>query len=262
VRRLSIVFVLAALLVLSPAAAGAKRVKITLEAAPWAVAGKNVRITGTVTPHSRAVALTLEQRQGTGWKPAGQRAAAPDGRFTFVAQPSKLGLATYRVVTLDRSSASEPVHVRVLHWSYVDDIDEFAYLRPIVGDLAMGAADASGVHFGHSIAMDAGCYNGYGGSAWVDYPLERRYEMFTATVGLGGSATNNSTATYAVLGGDGKQFASGSLVFGGPPQQIKANVAGEYRLRIRINVPDPTNAGGCSTSYTQVIFGDAQLLGP
>ena len=35
-----------------------------------------------------------------------------------------------------------------------------------------------------------------------------------------------------------------------------------YRVRLRINVPDPNNAAGCGINFTQVVFGDAQVLGP
>jgi hypothetical protein len=28
-----------------------------------------------------------------------------------------------------------------------------------------------------------------------------------------------------------------------------------------LNVPDPTGAAGCGTSYTQVVFGNPQILG-
>jgi len=40
------------------------------------------------------------------------------------------------------------------------------------------------------------------------------------------------------------------------------SVAGEYRLRVWINVPDPYHTGGCSSTFTKVVFGDAELLGP
>ncbi len=34
------------------------------------------------------------------------------------------------------------------------------------------------------------------------------------------------------------------------------------RLQLRINVPDPTGAAGCSAFFPKVVFGDAQWLGP
>jgi hypothetical protein len=39
-------------------------------------------------------------------------------------------------------------------------------------------------------------------------------------------------------------------------------VADMYRLRLRIHVPDPTGAAGCSSNFTQVVFGNPEILGP
>ena len=58
-----------------------------------------------------------------------------------------------------------------------------------------------------------------------------------------------------------ESVAAGSLVTGAATK-LRVSVSGEYRLRLRINVPDPNNAAGCSTTYTKVVFGDAELLGP
>jgi hypothetical protein len=197
--------------------------------------------------------------------PVGDRSVRSDGAFSFAARPDKVGLAVYRVVTskgTDFVGSSDRVPVRVLHWTYLDSSEEFTYLVPIVGDLNRGPAASGGARFEHAVSLDAGCYNAWSGSAWIDYPLQRRYETFSASVALGGAAASGSTATYSVIGGDGEKLASGSLVFGGTAQKIRASVGDEYRLRLRINVPDPTNAGACSTSYTQVVFGNAELLGP
>jgi hypothetical protein len=268
VRSLSLGLSIALALIVAVDAAGgagAKTVKIDASAAPWIVVGNRVAVHGTVTPHPAGIELVVQQRHGSGWRAVGVPKVAADGRFAFVLRPDHVGLTTYRVVTADGSDAvgaSARVPVRVLHWVYLDSIDEFAYINPLVGGFSKGAMTASGVHYDHAVSLDPGCYNAWGGSAWIDYPLQRRYETFTASIGLGGAATAGSTATYTILGGDGKQLGSGSLTFGGPPQKIRASVSGEYRLRLRINVPDPTHAGACSSSYTQVIFGDAELLGP
>jgi hypothetical protein len=248
------------------AAGQTTRVKITATAtAGWVAAGSPARITGSVTPHPAGVQLALQQRQGSGWLTLATRSAGAGGGFSFIARPAQNGLATYRVVAASDTSftgSSASVKVRVLHWSYLGSIEQFEYVNPIVGDLSLEPIVAHGVRYDHPVTMDAGCFNGYDGSAWVDFPLERRYELFTATMDLGGSATTGSTATYDIVGGDGKKLGSGSLSFGEAPKKVSASVEGEYRLRLVINVPDPTHAAGCGTSYTQVVFGDAQLLGP
>ena len=77
---------------------------------------------------------------------------------------------------------------------------------------------------------------------------------------LDDAAPQNSTATWSVWGG-GKVLASGSLT-NGAVNQVKVSVANMYRLRLRINVPDPTGAAGCSSNFTQVVFGNPEILGP
>jgi hypothetical protein len=112
----------------------------------------------------------------------------------------------------------------------------------------------------HPVALDAGCYNAWGGDAWVDYPLAKKYETLTATMGLAGYVETGSTGTYQVIGG-GKILTSGSLV-PGASKKISVSLSGLSTVRLKINVPDPYNAGGCGLSYTEVVFGDAQVLGP
>ena len=151
---------------------------------------------------------------------------------------------------------SAPIVVRVYHWSYLSD----QYTRPFAGDLMTDPNTAHGVSYDHVITMDAGCYNAWNGDAWVDYILNKRYQLFTATVALSDAAPQNSTATWSVWGG-GKVLASGSLV-NGAVNQVKVSVANMYRLRLKINVPDPTGAAGCSSNFTQVVFGNPEILGP
>jgi len=216
----------AALLAFVPAAAGAPHAnRIAVSAVPWAVVGTHVGVRGTVTPHPAGLQVSLQQRQGSGWLTVG---AAP---------------------------------VRVLHWVYVESVPGFAYTPPISGEVNSEPIATAGVRYQHPLSMDAGCYNQWGGDAWVDYDIERQYELFSATVGIDDAAPAGSTATYNVIGGDGRKLASGSLV-SGSSTKIHVSVAGEYRLRLRVNVPDPYNAAGCSTTYTKVVFGDAELLGP
>jgi len=254
----------AALLAFAPAAAGgphAAAVRIAASAAPWAVVGTRVGIKGTVTPHPAGLHVTLQQREGTGWLTLTAAAVRADGSFALVAQPARVGIATYRVVGADFAGESARVPVRVLHWVYVEAVPSFAYAPPTSGEVTSEPIMSSGVRYEHPVSLDAGCYNQWGGDAWVDYGLQRQYELFSATVGIDDSAPAGSTATFTVVGGDGRKLASGSLV-SGSSTKIKVSVAGEYRLRLRVNVPDPYNAAGCATTYTKVVFGDAELLGP
>jgi hypothetical protein len=267
VRRVFLALLAAAVpVVVSSAAAGtsAKAVRIDASASPWTVLKSRLVISGRVTPHPAGLELTLQQRQGSGWLSVGDKAVRANGAFSFVAAPGKPGLATYRVVTAKGtdfvgSSASMPV--RVLHWRYVTSIETFAYITPISGNLATTEIVSDGVRYEHPVALDPGCYNQWGGSAWIDYLLERQYKLFSATVGLDDATAPGQTATYSVIGGDGKKLASASLTHGAATK-IKVSVDGEYRLRLWVNVPDPNNAAGCSTYFPHVVFGDAQLLGP
>jgi NPCBM/NEW2 domain len=263
-RLLSVPLALAALLVLVPLAgaggsAPVKTVEITATAAaPWVVAGSTVGITGSVKPHTTGVGLALQQRTSVGWTTLSTKTVA-GGTFSFLAKPTGPGTATFRVVAVKGgpfAGNSAPVPVRVLRWSYLSD----QYTRPVAGDLITDPNSAHGVSYDHVISMDAGCYNAWNGDAWADYILNRQYQQFTATVALDDAAPQNSTATWTVWGG-GRVLAHGSLV-NGTVQQVKVSVAGVYRLRLRINVPDPTGAAGCGESFTQVVFGNPQLLGP
>ena len=267
-RSLTVAFSASALLALAPSAyadrsAQPKAVTITASAVPWMVVGSHVRITGTVTPHLAGIDVTLQQRKDTGWLPVADKTAGSDGSFSFIARPEKAGLANYRVVTSKGTNyvgSSARVPVRVLHWTYLGSNEAFYYVDPLVGDLHTDPIVSNGVHYEHPISLDPGCYNAWGGSAWIDYPLERRYERFSATVGIGDTVPTHLTLTYSMIGA-GKKLASGSLV-SGQSTKINVSVSGVYRLRLEINVPDPTNAAGCSTTFPQVVFGDAQLLGP
>lgn len=269
VRRSSLALALGFLLAFAAeggASSAGKAVKIVASASSWTVVKSHVRVAGTVTPHPAGIAVTLQQRQGTGWLSLGEQEVRSDGSFSFVTQPSKLGLATYRVVTTKGTSyvgASPRVPVRVLHWQYVTDIAGFEYVTPTPGSgsLTTDPIVSDGVRYEHPISLDPGCYNQWGGNAWIDYILQRQYQLFSATIGLDDEAVSGATATYVVLGGDGKKLATGSLVRG-QATKIKVSVGGEYRLRLWINVPDPNNAAGCSTYFTHVVFGDAELLGP
>jgi NPCBM/NEW2 domain len=269
VSRLSLALSLAGLLVFAAdggASSGGKAVKIAASTTPWTVVKSHVAITGTVTPHPPGITVTLQQRQGTGWLAVSETPVHSNGTFSFRTEPSRVGLATYRVVTTKGTSyvgSSARVPVRVLHWRYVTDIAEFEYVTPTPGSgsLTTDPIVSDGVRYEHAISLDPGCYNQWGGNAWIDFILERQYEQFSATVGLDDQAASGATATYVVLGGDGRKLATGSLVRS-EATKVKVSVSGEYRLRLWVNVPDPNNAAGCSPYFTHVVFADAQLLGP
>lgn len=242
-------------------------VQITAAAsAPWIISGGHVRIKGMVSPHPAGLQVKLQQRDGTGWVTVGNtKAVDTAGAFSFIATASKLGDTSFRVVTPNDSSdvgASTSVPVRVLHWVDLMSFPQFldAIPDPGDGDFNNGPMVSDGVHYTDSVTLDPGCYNQWAGTAWIDYPLYKKYEGFTATVGIGDGVPVGSTATFSLIGA-GKKLASGSLTVG-MKQKINVSLAGVYRLRFEINVPDPNNSAGCSSSFTQVVFGDPQILGP
>jgi hypothetical protein len=267
-RSLTLVFMASALVVFAQGAdaarsASPRAVTITASAVPWIIVGNTVRITGAVKPHLPGVDVTLEQRNEGAWLPLAEKTIGASGAFSFTARPNRLGLKSYRVVTskgTNFAGSSALVPVKVFHWTYLASNEAFYYVDPIAGDLSIAPNVSNGVHYEHPISLDPGCYNSWGGSAWVDYPLQRRYERFTATVGVGDTVPTHLTLTYSMIGA-GKKLASGSLV-AGESKKIDVSVEGVYRLRIMVNIPDPTNTAGCSPTFPQVVFGDAQLLGP
>jgi hypothetical protein len=263
-RLLAVPLALLAPLALVPLAgaggsAPLKTVQITAaSAAPWVVAGSSVGITGSVKPHAAGLGLALQQRVSGGWATVATKTVG-GGTFSFLAKPKGPGTATFRVVAVKGgpfAGNSAPVPVKVLQWSYLSD----QYTRPVAGDLITDPNTAHGVKYDHVISMDAGCYNAWNGDAWADYILNRQYQQFTATVALDDAAPPNSTATWSIWGG-GQVLAHGSLA-NGTVQQVKVPVTGVYRLRLKINVPDPTGAAGCGETFTQVVFGNPELLGP
>ena len=247
-----------------PAAAANRSAKVTItaaSAAPWVAVGSRIAIAGKATPHPAGIRVTLEQRANGGWRAVGTQSVRPDGTFSFVTRPTQPGLTNYRVSTATDAftGSSAPVRVKVLRWSYLSDIDAFVYARPIVGDISTQPIKAGGVSFEHPISLDAGCYNAYDGSAWIDYNLAGQYRMFAATVAIEDSAPSPKTATFTIFAG-GKTLASGSLAEEGS-KRISVSVDGMNRLRLRVNVPDPNHSAGCSERFTHVVFGDAELLG-
>ncbi|HEX4518532.1 MAG TPA: NPCBM/NEW2 domain-containing protein [Gaiellaceae bacterium] len=258
-RSLALPASLLALLALVPAAGASHRATpaapVTATAtAPWIVLGSSVGIKGTVSPHPAGTRVTLQKAGSGSWVRVATAGVSAGGGYSFTVKPGASGTATFRVTTTGGSSASVPVPV--LRWSYLGDV----YAHPTVGDLNTETMDVNGASDEHPVALDAGCYNGYYGDAWVDYPLAKKYETLTATMGLGGYVETGSTGSYEVIGA-GKTLASGKLV-PGASKKISVSLAGLASVRLKINVPDPNDAGGCGLSYTEVVFGNAQVLGP
>jgi hypothetical protein len=210
-----------------------------------------------VTPHPAGLALTLQRRQGSGWLAAGATRANAGGAFTFSVKPAAVGLATYRVVTSKSAGylgASASVAVDVLEWRYLADI----YDAPSVGDLYTEPVTLNGVRYDHPVRLDAGCYNHWGGDGWVNYKLGRRAKAFTASVTFGGLANAGSNGSYTIYA-DGKIVSSGDLHYG---TVVKLNlpVAGVKSLRLLGNVPNTAGDGSCSLAFTEIVFGDAEIL--
>jgi hypothetical protein len=262
-RSLTALLATSALLALAPAAAAGgtkpRQLTITANAAPWVVVGTDLGIKGGVSPRESGIRVTLEQRFEGEWLKVGALPVGPSGTFSFTTHPARAGLQTYRVVAAPGTGfvgGSNALPVQVLHWTYLSDI----YAHPGGGDMTTDPMTSKGVTYQHDVALDAGCYNAWSGSAWVDYPLGHAYQTFTATVGLDDQAPSGTTATYAVTG-DSKQLAAGSLV---PGQVVKLDLSlsGVGKLRLSMNVPDPTGAAGCGVYFPHVVFGNAQFLGP
>jgi len=170
----------AAVLAFVPAAAGAPHAnRIAVSAVPWAVVGTHVGVRGTVTPHPAGLQVSLQQRQGSGWLTVGAAPVRGDGSFRLVASPARVGIATFRVVGANFTGKSARVPVRVLHWVYVESVPGFAYTPPISGEVTSEPIATAGVRYQHPLSMDAGCYNQWGGDAWVDYDLERQNHILS-----------------------------------------------------------------------------------
>ena len=260
-RILTVAFLLS--VVLASGAHAARPVKIAASANPWTIVGNPLRISGTVSPSTAGLQVTLQEKNlYGGWMTLDAMPVNASGAFAFTAKPNRLGTKSFRVVTAKGSAfsgASTTVPVRVFQWSYLGDV--FAGIPPLAGNTDFDPVSIAKVEYDHPVALDAGCFNQWDGSAWIDYILNRQYQQFTATVGIVDGVASNSTASFKVVGGDGKVFAAGQLT-AGVVQKVNVSVAGEYRLRLWINVPDTLHTGGCSSTFTQVAFGDAQLLGP
>jgi hypothetical protein len=227
--------------------------------APWVVRGSALTITGTVRPHPAGTRVVLQRKQGLVWSVVRTGAVAATGTFSFVDRPTSVGLAIYRVVTPTGATVpavSANVPVRVLHWTYLSAI----YARPVAGDLTTDPIVSNGVAYANPVVLDAGCYNAWNGDSWVFYSLGRKYERLTATLGLDDLSQVGSSATYTVIG-DGKTLATGALA-PGATAKLDVSLSGVARMRLLINVPDPTGAAGCGNHFTQVVFGNATVLGP
>jgi hypothetical protein len=253
-------------LVLAPLAAaggGTTPQTVTIAATsaePYVIAGSSLGIKGGVKPHVGGVALSLQQHRDGGWFIVGAATSGANGAFSFTVQPKTPGLATFRVVAAKGTSYtgdSAPFPVQVVHWTYLANV--YVQMPRGTGELDTEAVKADGVTYQYPVALDAGCYNAWNGTSWIEYDLGKQDEALKATVAIADDALPGTTGSYAVVV-DRKTVASGNLV---PGQSAKINVplAGASRLKLMANFPDPTGAGGCGTFYPRMVFGDAQLLG-
>jgi hypothetical protein len=227
--------------------------------APYVVAGSGIVISGAVKPHVGGLALSLQQRHGAGWYTIGAATARTNGAFSFTTHPKTPGVATFRVAAKDTDYAgdSAPVPVQVVHWTYLANV--YMQMPRGTGELNTDAVKADGVTYQYPVALDAGCYNAWSGTAWVTYDLGKKDVALKATVAIADDALPGTTGSYAVVVDD-KTVATGNLV---PGQSNKLNIplAGVSKLKLMANFPDPTGAAGCSSFYPRMVFGDAQLLG-
>jgi hypothetical protein len=125
--RIAAVFILAAVLTLlsSAAAPAAPRPSVSLETSATTVTvGASVALTGTVTnPRSSATKVTILERAGKRWKPAGTAELSADGTFTVEVAPDKAGtwdlLAQYKAgaVKVRSSVLSVEVQAAISGWS-------------------------------------------------------------------------------------------------------------------------------------------------
>ena len=228
-------------------------------AAPYVIAGDRIVISGAVKPHVSGLSLNLQQRRGDGWFTIDASTARPNGAFSLSARPKTPGLATYRVAAKESGymGDSAPVPVQVVQWTYLANV--YVQMPRGTGELTTDPVKADGVTYQYPVALDAGCYNAWNGSAWIDYDLGMKDQELKATVAIADDALPGTTGSYAVVA-DNKTVATGDLVLG---QSAKLDIplAGVSKLKLMVNFPDPTGAAGCAGFYPRMVFGDAQLLG-
>jgi hypothetical protein len=253
------------LLALAPAAdaGGGAAQPVTIaatSAAPYVIAGSGIVIKGAVRPRVSGLALNLQQRHGDGWLTIGAATARADGQFSFITHPKTPGLATYRVAANVTGYAgdSAPVPVEIVHWLYLSNV--YVQMPRGTGELNTDAVKADGVTYQYPVALDAGCYNAWNGSAWINYTLNKDEEL-KATVAIADDALPGTTGSYEVIT-DNKTVAARGTLVPGQSAKLDISLAGVSRLKLLANFPDPTGAAGCSGFYPRMVFGDAQLLGP
>lgn len=116
----------------------------------------------------------------------------------------------------------------------------------------------NGTQYLHSVDVAASC-GSTRGSYWIEYDLGRKYQTFTATVGLSDTDSSAAKAAYVVYA-DGKKVQTGTLTVG-QSTPVKVPVTGVLRLRLET---DNTNAGpnGCTSEanpQADVVWGDAGI---
>jgi hypothetical protein len=250
--------------IIAPAAgaSGGAAQPVTIAAsssAPYVMAGSGIVIKGAVKPHVSGLALSLQQRHGDGWLTVGAATAGANGAFSITAHPKTPGVATYRVAVKGTgyAGASPPVPVQVVRWLHLANV--YVQMPRGTGELNTDPVQAGGVTYHYPVALDAGCYNAWNGSAWINYTLGKKYQELTATVAISDDALPGTTGSYWVIA-DNKTVATGKLDIG-QSAKLDIPVTGVSRLKLEANFPDPTGAAGCSGFYPRMVFGDAQILG-
>ena len=149
---------------------------------------------GAVRPHVSGLALSLQQRHGAGWYTIGAATAGANGAFSFTTHPKTPGFATYRVAAKGTgyTGDSSPVPVQIVHWSYLSNV--FVQMPRGTGESNTDAVKADGVTYQYPVALDAGCYNAWNGSAWITYDLGKSDEALKATVAIADDALPGTTA--------------------------------------------------------------------
>ena len=145
---------------------------------------------------------------------------------------------------------------------WVGDMTTVAYDEASgAGQAQTGAYKSNGTQYGHSLGMQAGCYNQDGGDNWSEFDLSRSWSTLTGIVGLSDDSPGTTRMTWRVYG-DGKILASGASSLGSAAP-LRLSVRNVLRLRLWINDPSSVPSGTCgrtaSGDYANFVWGNLQL---
>ena len=129
------------------------------------------------------------------------------------------------------------------------------------GQAQAGAYKSNGTQYGHSLGMQAGCYNQDGGDNWSEFDLSRSWSTLAGIVGLSDDSPDTTHMTWRVYG-DGTILASGASSLGSAAP-LRLSVRNVLRLRLWINDPSSVSSGTCgrtaSGDYANFVWGNLQL---